>query len=90
MNVKETIDMILEQGISKYKIAKVMEVQPIMIDNWLKGKQKTVRREAADNIRQVWGMEIDDNYINGFTTDDFKKKHQTEMYIDEDDNTLNI
>lgn len=90
MNVKEAVSMILEQGISKYKIAKVMSMQPIMVDKFIQGKQKTIRREAADNIMKVWGIEINDNCINGFTTEDFKKKHQTEMYIDEDDNTLNI
>lgn len=90
MTPKEAISMILEQGISKYKIAKVMGMQPIMVDRFLQGKQTTIRREAADKLLAVWDIEIDDNYINGFTTEDFKKKHQTEMYIDEDDNTLNI
>ena len=79
MTPKDVIKEILEQGISKYKIAKVMDMQPIMVDRFLKDEQKTIRREAADAIKAEWGLEIHDNYINGY---------QKQMFIDKHNNLI--
>ena len=88
---KEAMEELVSRSVSKYKIAKVMRMQPIMVDKFLKGEQRTIRREAADRLLAVFNIEIEDKHVNGFTQEDFKKKHyQSEMYVDEEVNTLCI
>lgn len=76
MKIKDAMELILAQGISKYKIAKVCGVQPIMVDHWLTEKSKTVRRDIATALKDTWQIEIDDHTINGHTVEDFKNKHK--------------
>lgn len=75
MTPKEVIDILVEKGISKYKIAKVMGMQPIMVDKFITEQQKTIRREAANALYEEWGLLIDDNYINGYQKQMFIDKH---------------
>ncbi len=77
MNIKECIECIMEQDVSKYRIAKVMDMQPIMVDRFLKGQQTTIRRDAAKALLEEFGFEIDDDYINGC---------QKRMFINKDNN----
>ena len=77
MKPKEAMEELIAQGISKYKIAKVMEMQPIMVDKFLKEYQKTMRREAAKGLKDTLYVEIDDNCINGY---------QKQMFVDKYNN----
>lgn len=75
MTPKEAMEFIIDMGLSKYMIAKVMDMQPIMVDNFLNGKQKTIRREAAEALKAKYDVTIDDNYINGYQKRMFIDKH---------------
>ena len=76
MTIKEAIEEVLAEGVSKYKIAKVISMQPIMVDRFLSGSQTTIRREAAEALADTWSVEIDDHLINGHTKEDFDFKHK--------------
>jgi len=80
MTPKQAMEELTSRGITKYKIAKVMGMQSIMVDRFLGEDQKTMRREAADNLKEAYKIEIDDNCINGY---------QKEMFINKD-NSLSI
>ena len=74
MTPKEAIQTLLDQGLSKYKIAKTMGMHTVMPIQILRGKVKTIRRDAAEKLKEAFGLEIDDVYINGMTRNDFKKE----------------
>jgi plasmid maintenance system antidote protein VapI len=71
---QKAIELAIDMGITKYRIAKVMDVQPILIDKLLKEEQKTIRREAADRLLAAFDIEIHDNYINGYQKQMFINK----------------
>lgn len=75
MNVKEAMEAMVEKGLSKYKIAKVIDMQPIMVDRFLKGQQTTIRRDAANALWSEFDIEIDDGFINGYQKQMFIDKH---------------
>ena len=73
MTPKEAIETLLDRGFSKYKIAKAMKMHTVMPHNILMGRVKTIRRDAAERLKEKFGIEIDDHYINGMTRGDFKE-----------------
>lgn len=75
MTPKELMEYLIDQGYSKYRIAKVMDMQPIMVDRFLKEDVKTMRKEAAERLRQFFEVTVDDEYING---------EQKRMWVDKD------
>ena len=77
MTPKEAMEQLIAKGISKYRIAQVMGMHPIMTDRLLLGKVKTIRKEAAENLLEVFGVVIPDLYING----EQRKHYQSTMRI---------
>lgn len=65
MTPKKLMEYLIDSGFSKYKIAKVMRMHPIMVDNLLTEKVKTIRKEAATNLKTKFDVEVEDRYING-------------------------
>lgn len=61
MNTHDAVLHVLkEEGISKYRLAKVIGVQPIMIDNYL--FKTRMRQATADKFETAYGIKIDDVY----------------------------
>lgn len=61
MNTKEAVIHVLQkEGISKYKLAKVIGVSPIMIDCYL--FKTRMRNETAAKFFTAYGIEIADTY----------------------------
>ena len=54
------IHVLKEEGISKYKMAKDIGVQPIMINHYL--NKCRMRQDTANRFQLVYGIEIDDVY----------------------------
>ena len=65
MKLNEAIQEILDTtGYSKYKLAKHLGVEPISIDNMLRGKSKGVNKAIAENLQTDFYMRLDDDQIN--------------------------
>lgn len=77
MKPKEAMEYLIDQGHSKYKIAQVMGMHPIMIDRILKEEVKTIRKEAVTNLHDAFEIVIEDLYING----EKRKTYQSKMWI---------
>lgn len=81
MELRKAIEHILEtrsyrgSPISKYRIAKIADVQSSMVDRWLSGETRTLRREAANKLMETLDVEIDDHCINGYQKDMFVNRH---------------
>ena len=57
MYIKDNILTILEeQEITKYRLAKEIETQPIMVDNWFKGKVRSPQFKVCKNIYDKYGL----------------------------------
>lgn len=65
MSPEEVMKELIDKGNSKYKIAQVMGMHPIMVDNFITGKVKTIRRDAADRLANYFDVAVNDKYING-------------------------
>lgn len=79
MTPKEAMEQLIAKGISKYRIAQVMGMHPIMTDRLLLSQVKTIRKEAAENLLEVFGVAISDLYING----EKRKYYQSTIRINE-------
>lgn len=63
MITKNAVAKVLkEEDISKYRMAKDLDKQPIMIDNYLKGTRMGVK--TAEKFLTLYGVEISDAYTN--------------------------
>ena len=78
VTVEEGIrDALLKANVSKYRLAKSLGVEPIMIDKYLTGKTKTLRREAATILHVEFGVKVSELFINE------RKPKQVTMSINE-------
>lgn len=62
---KEAMEILIDMGYSKYKISQSMDMQPIMVDRYLKEEVKTMRESAAKNLLRDFNITIEDRCING-------------------------
>jgi predicted transcriptional regulator len=61
MNTHDAVLHVLkEENISKYKMANMIDVKPIMIDHYL--YKTRMRKDTADRFEAVYGIKIDDVY----------------------------
>jgi hypothetical protein len=58
MSTKDAVLYLLDAGYTKYKIAKVLQAQPIMIDNYLNGAK--MRRATALRFKSAFKIEVTD------------------------------
>jgi len=56
ITVREALQSVLDSGVKKYGIAKTLGVQPIMIDNYLKGKVKSPGFATCKKIYDNYGI----------------------------------
>lgn len=61
MNLSKALQGIRDgrPNMSKYRLAKDLGVEPIMIDRYLKGTTKKCRIEVACKIHQLFGVVVD-------------------------------
>jgi len=62
--IKEVLEDIISTGVSKYRLAKNLGVEPIMIDRWIHQKVKTMRMDCAMKLHDIYGKDIDILFIS--------------------------
>ena len=65
LSVKEAIQMVLDEGqVTKYRIAKDIGVEPIVIDKVLQDKQKTLNKVCCRLLEENYKVEVGFDHIN--------------------------
>jgi ribosome-binding protein aMBF1 (putative translation factor) len=54
------VHLINDRGLSRYYIAKRMQIQPIMVRNWLNGTRP--RQETANRFAELFNIKITNVY----------------------------
>jgi len=62
--IKEVLEDIISTGVTKYRLAKNLGVEPIMIDRWINQKVKTMRTDCAMKLHDIYGKDIDILFIS--------------------------
>ena len=63
-STKEALEVILEEGVTKYRIAKSIGVEPIVIDKILQGKQRTLNKVCCRLLEECFNVRVEFDYIN--------------------------
>lgn len=73
MNTREAVMVVLlREGISKYRLAKNLGIQPIMVDNYLGPKSTRMSKPTADKFTSLYNIEISDVYQSRKNIDETK------------------
>ena len=66
MSIQEAVDVIMsENNLTKYRLSKILKIQPIMINNYLEGKVKTANPRIAKTIYELFNILLDNfNNVN--------------------------
>jgi len=62
--IKEVLEDIISTGVTKYRLAKNLGVEPIMIDRWINQKVKTMRMDCAIKLQDQYDKKIDILFIS--------------------------
>ena len=77
MKLPEAIHEILDTtSLTKYRLAKLLGVNSISIDNFMNGRQKTVNKAIANNLEANFYMKLDKSEINEEEPRASHKRHE--------------
>jgi len=63
MTPKQAMENLLAQGLTKYRIAKELKIQAIMVDNYLTEKTMQMKESTANRLLDAFDIEIEENSI---------------------------
>lgn len=81
ITVKKAIEVALEKGDTKYRIAKNLGIAPITVDKYLQQDIKTMRSDAAEKMAFLYGIKIDPLFINGRKEPNYGKENPGQTHV---------
>ena len=71
VQIREALQPLIDSGKTKYRVAKDLDIQPIMVDNYLKGKVKSPQFKVCKKIYDTYGV-----VTFPYTEEELQSKHE--------------
>lgn len=57
---KEAVNILISRGMSKYRIAKELDMSPVSVNHWL--SKTAMSEKTAAKVKELFGIEITDAF----------------------------